>query len=419
VQDSGRVCRRGHERNTIVRLQVEPSSGPVDVVPELSVEGAPAGQPVELIIEVTDAAGHRWRSLSTLDANSDPSRPWWSMEFVSEDVAPTAFVASDDRLAYRVRARAGAETAEATVLRWWRADDVETGTVHGDGYRLTTFTPARGANARVLLVPGSTGSAAMAPLAALVASRGYQTAVLAYLQGPGLPRSLTEIPLEAIAAGYRAFGDEDVVVIAASVGTGGAFATLAEHSDLNPRGVIAIAPTSVVWQALGERGRPPKTSMWSLAGKPLAWVPSPAETVIPQVLRHAVRDRFRRRPEPHALRFHDAYARGLADVAAVERAAIAVERIYCPLLLLSGKDDEMWPSSEMAAAILARRSRSDDRHIEFPAAGHFLRPPVTPTTVPWDDNLVSGGTPEGNAQAQADGWNAIVQFLADHLDRPN
>ena len=47
----------------------------------------------------------------------------------------------------------------------------------------------------------------------------------------------------------------------------------------------------------------------------------------------------------------------------------------------------------------------------FPDAGHFLRPPITPTTVPWNDDLVSGGTAEGNARAQAEGWNAILPFL--------
>ena len=64
------------------------------------------------------------------------------------------------------------------------------------------------------------------------------------------------------------------------------------------------------------------------------------------------------------------------------------------MLLLSGEADAMWPSTEMAAEIIARRSRADDQHLIFPDAGHFLRSPVTPTTVAHDDDLVSGGTPQ-------------------------
>ena len=70
----------------------------------------------------------------------------------------------------------------------------------------------------------------------------------------------------------------------------------------------------------------------------------------------------------------------------------------------------------MADSIMARRDRADDHHRSFPDAGHFFRPPFTPTTVPWNDSLFSGGTAAGNARAQAEGWQAILNFLNDRLD---
>lgn len=105
------------------------------------------------------------------------------------------------------------------------------------------------------------------------------------------------------------------------------------------------------------------------------------------------------------------YAPSLKKRDEAEKAAIPVERIECPLLLLAGDDDQMWPGAEMARAILERRGRDDDECHVFPGAGHFLRPPVTPTTVPWNDALVSGGSAEPNARAQAEGWAAILSFL--------
>ena len=41
--------------------------------------------------------------------------------------------------------------------------------------------------------------------------------------------------------------------------------------------------------------------------------------------------------------------------------------------------------------------------------------PITPTTVPWSADLVSGGTAQGNAQAQAAAWAGRLAFLAKHL----
>ena len=81
--------------------------------------------------------------------------------------------------------------------------------------------------------------------------------MLAYIHEPGLPPSLREVPIEALAAGYRAFAassavtPDRIVVLAASVATGGALAMLAYTADIDPRGLVAISPTHVVWQALG------------------------------------------------------------------------------------------------------------------------------------------------------------------------
>lgn len=399
-----------------MRVTVSPGSTLVDEVPVISVTEGPPDEAVELTIEVVDAAGHRWRSTSQL-GGPDGERRWWDMEFIDENAAPTAFSAPPDELLYTITATAGGEVATTTATRQWLRTGVTEHSVDGDGFRLTIYTPAEPVVGDVLVVPGSTGAAAMKPLAALLASRGYRSAVAAYMQDPGLPTSLVAIPIEVIAAAFRAFSERETVVLSASVGTGGVLSALAHILDIDPVGVVAIAPTSVVWQALGEGGPPPNASMWSLAGSPLLWVPSHGERVLGQILRHAVLDRFARHPVPHALRLHDAYAKGLSDSTAVAAAAIPVENIRCPLLLLSGTADDMWPSGQMANAIMSRRQRSDDVHMSFENAGHFLRPPVTPTTVPWNDALVSGGTPEGNAQAQSMGWKAILGFLDHRFSR--
>jgi dienelactone hydrolase len=410
-----------------MRLVLEPADGPVDQIPEIRVEDAPAGMAITLTITTTDAAAHRWQSSTPVSddgvsGDTDLSKPWWSMEFASEGETPVAFTAPPNQLEYQLRAEAGAEVATAVATRRWLAGAVRGETIVGDGYRLTTFAPKEaGDHPGVLVVPGSVGATALEPMAALLASHGYTTAVLAYIQGPDLPSSLREVPIESLAAGYRAFAassavtTDRIVVLAASVATGGALAVLAHTTDIDPRGMVAISPTHVVWQSLGDGGPPPKVSSWTLAGAPLPWTRMRGERLLPQMMSHALFDRFRRHPRPKALHLLAAYTAGLAEGKAHDPAALAVERIRCPLLLLSGQDDQMWPSSAMANSIMARRDRTDDRHLSFPDAGHFFRAPFTPTTVPWNDSLFSGGTAVGNARAQAEGWQATLNFLDDRL----
>jgi pimeloyl-ACP methyl ester carboxylesterase len=192
----------------------------------------------------------------------------------------------------------------------------------------------------------------MLPLAGLLASHGYVATVVAFLDEPGLPAALQEVPLEHLAAGMRhAVGQpevdrERVAVVAASVGTEGALSVLATEEEEWCRAVVAISPSSVVWQALGDAGRPARTSSWARGGAALPWAPIRGDKLLMQTVPHALLDRFRRHPRPRPLHLRPAYAAGLAHHPA--EAEIPAERIEAPLLLLAGEDDQMWPSTDMA-----------------------------------------------------------------------
>jgi dienelactone hydrolase len=431
-----------------MRLTVEPVEGPVDEPPAIKVTQAPSGATVNLEVRTVDAAGHSWRSVTSFRASRDgvvdpsrdppvdspyagvdPAAPLWAMEFASDDEAPVAFVAPVDRLEYVLEARSNGEGASQRIVRCWMADGVRREQLRGEGFSGPLFLPAGDAPApALLLVPGSTGVEALEPEAALLASRGYCAFVAGYMREEGLPPSLCEIPVEALLAATRALADRERVDdgrigwLAASVGTQGALASLALAEAPRVRCAVAIAPSSVIWQALPADGRPPKTAAWAHGGEPLPWLPVHGERLIPEIVRHKIMERFSRHPRPKALHLHPAYEPSLRDRDAVTQAAIPVERIDCPLLVVSGDADEMWPAREMSESIIEQR-RSDgvgaeDRHLRFADAGHFIRPPITPTTIPWSAELVSGGTARGNAHAQAAAWVARLEFLAQHLGSP-
>lgn len=415
-----------------MELSVIPADGPVDTTPTLRVDGVAPGTMATLTVRTTDAAGHRWRFSGTYPVGpdgalriDDPERPWWDMRFEDPDTPPVAFVAADDALEYRVSVSCGTRSAEEVVRRTW-GGDAERTEVAGDGWRLRLYHRSGTSATRpgVLLVPGSTGVSAMAPAAALLAAHGYATGVLGYMQDPGLPASFRRIPVEAITAGMRAFTQArfvsgDLVVLAASVGSVAALAALSGEDAVPVRGIIVLSPSSVVWQAMGEGGPPPKASMLTRNDDDLPYLPIRGEKLIGQMLRTAVARRLTRRPRSSALRLLPAYAAALAKVGADTGALLPVERISAPLLAVAGSDDAMWPAATMAQALVERRrahgTGDADRLLLLPGAGHFLRPPVIPTTVDRNDALISGGTPEGNARGQRAAWTATLEFLQQTL----
>jgi len=66
----------------------------------------------------------------------------------------------------------------------------------------------------------------------------------------------------------------------------------------------------------------------------------------------------------------------LAKTDFVEKASIKVENINGPILLFSGNDDKIWPSSKMADMIEKRLEKNEFKHpfqnIKYDNAGHSI-----------------------------------------------
>jgi dienelactone hydrolase len=417
-----------------VELNVEPRVGRVDTVPRVVVGGASG--PVSVEVVTTDAAGHRWQSSTTCPVGADgtlvlddPERPWWDMAFTDVGAVPVAFTAPDSELRYEVTASAGDAVARADVVRFWRQGPPAE-EVRGEGFALRIYRPAEARTDApgVVVVPGSTGTSKAAPTAALLAAHGYVAAVLGYMQEPGLPSSFCRIPVEAFVAGLRAFAALPAVdsarvgVLAVSVGVVGPLVALGEDDAPPVRAVVVVSPTHVVWQGLSTGGPPPKAPMLTRDGRDLPYVPIRGDKVLGQLIRTRLARLITRRPRSAALGLLAAYRGGLADRDAVGAAAIAMERVAAPVLAAAGTADAMWPSGEMAQELLDRRRRAGaaqaagDRLVLLPGAGHFLRPPVTPTTVDRNESLISGGHPEATARGQRLMWDEVLRFLADTVE---
>ncbi|MEZ6072212.1 MAG: alpha/beta fold hydrolase [Pirellulales bacterium] len=225
-----------------------------------------------------------------------------------------------------------------------------------DFYTKQDAPPAVG----VLVLGGSEGGKP-SRLAQGLAAKGFAVLAVAYFKAEGTPDYLDMIPLEYFEqplewlASQEAVRDGKIVVIGGSKGGELALLLASRHPEI--AGVVAISPSSVVFQGIPKVFWPPRSS-WSYHGEPIPFVPydysQPIDTknLLPL------------------------YQRSLQQDDAVARATIPVERIGGPVLLFSGVDDTMWPATDMCDDMVSRlRERAfahEYQHVDYPNAGHTL-----------------------------------------------
>jgi dienelactone hydrolase len=276
----------------------------------------------------------------------------------------------------------------------------------------------------VVVVLSGSGGGFDLDKAALIARHGFAAFALAYFGTPPLPTWLHHIPLEYFEAAFGWLSTQAEVdaqrLGLLAVSRGAELALLLGTRFPQIRAVVAYAPSSVVWAAGGrdkETGELPPS--WTHGGKAIPFVPLPLRHFI---FRSAIPVALLKRP----VMFRDLFRAGLRNSQAVASAAIPVERIHGPIMLISSGDDHLWPAEEMSEAIVARLKKHAFahrvEHLHYPNAGHMLRYPYLPTTARASRNphlrnarYSFGGTAPADAEAQADSWHRAIAFLKSSL----
>ena len=245
----------------------------------------------------------------------------------------------------------------------------------------------------------------------LLVAEGFACLAQAFFGTDGLQGGLIEVPLERIERGLRWVAlhprcttrNGRVPIIAASRGAELALLLAATYPDLvGP--VAAYTPSHVVWPGIEYTMNPgPPRSSWTIAGKPLPFVPY-VEGVRPTV-------------SERGMAVVEISDRALDNAEAVRAAAIPIERAAGPLLLVSGGDDRVWAAARMCRVAVERMQEhgrgTDVRHLYYPEAGHGLFPYTGPSGVvarPFM-RLDLGGTLAAMNAAHADAWPQVVRHL--------
>jgi dienelactone hydrolase len=409
----------------------------IDSVASIKLAGLPSGQAVTLRATSTDSHGNTWESYGdfvagpggVIDLQKDAPTTgtyagidqmglFWSMVRKSAAEGAQSGSQPDPGRAATAGTRKsfeiefvlmieGKAVAASKCTRLYMSPDVKTTDVRENGLVATLYEPAkRGPHAGIIVLGGSEGGIRSAQTtAAILASHGYAALAVAYFGMEGLPERLAGIRLEYIKNAIDWMGKREGVDagrLAVLGGSKGAeLALLAASYYPEIKAVVAYVPTNVAWPGIGGPG-----SSWTYQEKPVPFVPYNGAPV--------------RNPADggKTMMLTPLYQKSLDNREAVENAAIAVEKINGPVLLISGKDDQLWPSALMGELIIERLKQKKHRfryeHLSYYGAGHAVRIPYNPTTGSVaGGSLVLGGTPHANARAQADSWPRVLRFLSE------
>jgi dienelactone hydrolase len=245
----------------------------------------------------------------------------------------------------------------------------------------------------------------------LLAEQGYAALALAYFGLEHLPARLQEVPLEYFKRAIEwmcaqpSVDPSKIGLVGTSKGGEAALLVGATYREI--RAIVAYSPSHVVFQGIDEAwsNASASKSSWMLDGKPVPFVPFRMDNDC---------------IEQYGF-YLGLYLGSLQDQQAVERAVIPVERINGPLLLLSGTDDAIWPSSTMCEQVVERlRGREfafSFQHFSYDGAGHLLAGPsrLAPARPIGAGDMAIGGTESANAAARDDAWAKACTFFGTYL----
>jgi len=385
---------------------VDPAATLTDEPVNIRLAGLPAGKQVRVTAQATDVDGTAWTSSTqftvTLSGTVSLAQPSVGGSYQGSNpmalfelmVLPPSSRAQIFRApevkSFPVVFQAtvdGATAAQITVTRDTYLSKGVTTTSYlpaSSGIYGTYFSAPPIAHRRpaVLLFGGSEGGNFELNEGKVLAAQGIPTLTLAYFGEPGLPSTLTNIPLEYFQKALKLLAAQPGVdptkmyVWGISRGSEAALLLGVHYPDL-VHGVVAGVPSAMVFGDHSNTGQ----SAWTLQGTAMPFVPG-ADFATTNLSKY---------PDT----------------------AIPVEKIKGPIFTSCGGADTVWPSCTYASAIThhLQATHSSYPHValSYPDAGHDIG--VMTGYISLTSNGGEGGTVVANGAALADSHTKLLAFL--------
>lgn len=278
------------------------------------------------------------------------------------------------------------------------------------------YLPKADKRVPAIIFLGGSGGGFRQERASLYASEGYAVLDLKYFRFESLPDGIIEIPLEYVEKAYNWLVNQPEIdrnkigIIGRSRGSELAMLYASKFEGL--RFVIAQAPSNVVWFGW-EEGK----SSWTFKNEPFAYAEYTDEDS----------ERIEQELKEKKLQYRDGlkFLSAFKEEAVINRSTIEVENIKCPILFISGKDDQVWPATMMANRMVERLQEKkfayEFLHLAYENAGHNFAGGGQGCGIPflppedYSKKAAKGGTDEGNALAAIASWKDILKFIQRHM----
>ncbi len=353
----------------------------------------------------------------------DPMGLFWSMALPDKEVLkkmPSTFNFNEVLLSVLIDNKV--QTTK-TIQRLPVAPNVVRKEIREDGIIGTLLYPQGAQHNPGIIVVGGSGGRIPEDLAKLFASHGYTTLALGFFGVPGLPKNLENIPLEYFQHAMQWFKQQpevnkDHVALCGRSRGGELVLLLGAIFPQEMQAIIAYVPSGIVFPGMPDHSQP----TWTYNSSPVPYLAGPSKEELATATKQGLLiDHKGTFDDPHEGTSDFLYILQTAKPT-IEAATIPVENIQCPVLLISAEDDKMWPSTLLSNMVMERLDQKQStivrKHLKFPGAGHGVQNPYGPSApggIYYHPKAQSwhtvGGTVEGNARANEQAWQGVLDFL--------
>lgn len=260
----------------------------------------------------------------------------------------------------------------------------------------------------VIVLGGSNGGIFWSEqIAALLSNKGYSCLALNYFdfKNEELPSELIEIKLEYF---YKAINymknhsniDENKISIVGISKGGEASLLLGSYFSNEINSIVSYVPSSNVFEGISMDKHPRKSS-WSFKNKPLDYIKFPKYKTFSMDMNL-----------DDIKKIHDkALIKATKDE--TNNSRIKVEKINCPILMISGEKDNTWSSKKMCTDMIRTIEKHDNPyqsiHLNYKNMGHTFFLPNIPPII--NNPAVKI---EDAAKANIDSWKKVLNFLSKY-----
>jgi dienelactone hydrolase len=418
--------------NRTTSIEVNPEKALIDEPISVRILSCPDDQPVMLRATVVDDDSVEWVSenifmpkngfvdLTTAAPTSgsyvspDAMGFIWSM--VPADTNTAVLFSSKNLTPLTVNLQVYIENSlvvSTEITRLRIKEGIQRTEIRDNGLVGTLFIPKGTVQLPAIIDLSGSGGGMSETRAALLASHGYISLSLAYFGMESLPETLTNISLEYFRKAIEFLQQQERVnpknigIIGRS--RGGELALLLGATYPQIKCVIGYVPG--IYRCPGDRG-----PAWILNDEPLPFISSSGDEKVMAEIQRSI-------ASGEATSFLPMFTSIINDPSAIKGTEIPIENINGSILLISGQDDQLWPSATMSEIAIDRLTTEgfefEYKHLSYPNAGHYIGTPFKPTSISEAKHPVNGvfmklgGTPEGNAYANMDSWQQVLKFLKE------